>query len=100
MTGKGHTFLIYKEFRQIDRKKDNLIEKWAKYMNRYFTEETKIANEHLKQYASSLFIRQMQIKTINYCFFTYQISKFLRIPVSAYGRKNTFLYFWYNIWGG
>lgn len=40
----------------------------------YFTEETKIVNKHLKQYTASLLIRQRQIKTIGYCFFTYQIS--------------------------
>lgn len=44
-------------------------------MNRYFTEGTRIANKPMKQYTALLLIEQMQIKTMSYCFFTYQIRK-------------------------
>ena len=61
-TDKDLISKMYKATHTAQYQKNNLIKKWAKDLNSYFSkEDIQMANKHMNRCSISLFIREMKI---------------------------------------
>jgi hypothetical protein len=92
---------IYKELKRVDsRKSNNTIKKWGSELNNEFSpEQYQMAEKHLKKCSTSLFIREMQIKTtLRFHLTPVRMAKIKNSGDSrcwrGCGERGTLLHFW------
>lgn len=88
---KGLVSRIYKQLSKLNRRNiNNLIKNWASYLDRYFPQNTQMANKFMKfkiKYKHKIPLNSMKMATI-----TKQTNKRMKIPqtpVSMWGKGNS-----------